>query len=505
MKAKSFVDALETWSLRSGSMHVRLSAAIEDAIRRGTLRAGAKMPAERHLASLLAVSRTTVVSAYNSLRRDGWIESRIGSGTWISRNRATEARSSFRMKELAQSPILHASGPNIDGIIDLASAMTPPLAEAVMSSLVPSEDHAKRMLTDAAHMPYGLPELRASVADHFRRNGTPTDPDEVLITNGGQQAISLLVALLLQPGAIALVENPTYYGALEALRLSGARLSPLAVEKDHVCHETARQKMRALHPQMIYLTPTGHNPTGVTMPESTRSMLAKHCGQYGVPIVEDEIMADLTFARRKPRPIAAFDCAEMVVTIGSLSRVIWPSLRIGWIRAPKSMIARLAKFKTAMDFSCPLITQSLAVDLFASFSEFREQRCTELVERRNALTDLLSESLPDATFTVPPAGLSFWVRIPGIDTRILAQAAIRRGVNISHGSLYSINDSHSEFLRIPFVLSSDLLGDGVHRLRMALDDISGHSKDLAYRTPPAERLKNTGTQVVEYATALSML
>lgn len=470
--AKRLVDALSSWSTRPGVLHEKLTAAIQDAVRNGTIYPGMRVPAERHLAKLLGISRTTVVTSYNDLRAGGWVESRVGSGTWISKKKPGLVRSSAHAAMVARSPLLNMLEASETDAIDFATTTLHPLRELITPILDNVHSHAVSLLAERAYMPYGLPLLREAVAKYFSSNGTPTTAEGVLITTGGQQAISLICSLLLQRGDHVLVENPTYYGVLESLRVSGARLAALPVGKDHVSPELLNQRVSAVSPRMVYVTPTGQNPTGAGMSDSVRIELAKGSLEHGVTIVEDEVLADLSFVGARPRSISAFVPDANVLTVGSLSKLFWPSLRVGWIRGPRALIGRLARLKTALDLGSALLPQCIAVDLLEIVSPARSARRRELTAKRNLVVDLLREYVPGAAFVIPRAGLGLWVKLPNLDCQLLAQVALRHGLVLSHGNLFSVDESHGEFVRIPFVLDEELLDRGVRALGNAVRDVT---------------------------------
>lgn len=484
--ATRVVDALSSWATRPGALHERLTAAIQDAIRQGSIYPGMRLPAERHLASMLAVSRTTVVTCYNDLRARGWLESRVGSGTWVSKKKAGIARSTAYAAMVARSPLLNVLQAPETGAIDFATMATQPLAELITPFLNGFQANALTLLAEREYMPFGLPALRETVAAHFTMNETPTSSDQVLITTGGQQAISLICLLLLQRGDHVLVENPTYFGALEALRISGARIAPVAIEKDHVSPEILSQRIAAVSPRMIYLTPSGQNPTGAMMPEISRAAIAKAAVTHGVTIVEDEVLADFTASSRRPRSIASFAPEANVLTIGSVSKLFWPGLRVGWIRGPRHLIGRLTRLKTATDLGSSLLPQMIAVELLDHVDEARAIRRSEFTSKRKLITGMMRQYMPHAEFVEPRAGLCLWVRTREIDTQVLAQAGLRNGVVLSPGNMFSVDESHREFLRIPFVLDEDSLTEGVRRLATAMRELGTTceaSNDFAFALP----------------------
>ena len=221
---------------------------------------------------------------------------------------------------------------------------------------------------------------------------------------------------------------------------------------------------------MVYLTPTHHNPTGAVMPETARYETARLATEFGIPVIEDCTLADMELDGRAPKPIAAFAANGGVVSIGSLSKLFWSGLRIGWIRASVPAIAQLARVKTADDLGSPLMTQTIASQLLTVVREARAIRREQIRVRRDLLMELLQKHFPEWTFSSPTGGICLWVDLAGRDSRRFSQVAARRGVAITPGSMFACDDSFSDFLRIPFLLEEDRLRAGIIRLREAWDE-----------------------------------
>ena len=472
LSPKRLTDILGPWSSGHGSLQDSLAVAIQEAIQQGTLPTGMRLPSERQMARLLAISRTTVVASFNHLRSNGWLESRAGSGTWVSRSRAGTIRAESHALNLARSPLINILRASEAGAIDFVTSSPYPLTDVITPLLDVVSDYASSLTEQREYLPFGLPQLRDSVAHCFSANGTPTSRDEVLITTGGQQAISLVCNLLLQRGDNVLVESPTYYGALEAIRVTGARMTAIPLDnRDQLPATLLMQRAATVGARMIYTTPTGQNPTGSVMPDHARAEIARDSSRYGVVVLEDEVLADLLLVGGRPRSIAAFSPTANVLTIGSISKLMWPSLRVGWIRGPRPLIARLARLKSASDLGSALLPQMLAVSLLERIEDARALRRKELLPKRNLLTRLIKEHIPAAEFAIPKAGLCFWIKLPGFDSQVLAQTTLRRGLALGQGNLFSVDETHGEHIRIPFVLSEELLERGVAIIGESVDEL----------------------------------
>ena len=273
MKPIELGGRLGRWSSGRGPLPVLLAARLRRLIDEGELPPGEPLPPDRALASALAVGRSTVVAAYDLLRRDGRIVRRQGSGTQVAGTAGAAGRPT------TGAPLfLHLLEPR-DGVIQLtcAAPSTPPpeLAEAY-TSIVPT---LAGICGDIGYHPLGYPVLRAAIAERYTRHGIRTGPDRILVTNGAQQALSLLARAFLTPGAPVLVEAPTYHGALEAFRDAAAVPRALPVGLSGL--EMAARQHR---PALAYVISTFHNPTGSVLSPLARRTLAETAAATGVPL-----------------------------------------------------------------------------------------------------------------------------------------------------------------------------------------------------------------------------
>ena len=330
----------------------------------------------------------------------------------------------------------------------------------------------------AGYSPQGLPALREEVAAGFSRRGLPTAADEVLITGGAQQAIDLLARFLVDEGDGVVLEDPTYPGAIDAFTLARARLLPLALGPAGADVGALGRLVAQGSPALVYLVPSFHNPTGTVLPESGRREVARLAEEKGLTVVEDESLADLSFGKDPPPPIAAFAPRAPVLTVGSMSKLFWGGLRVGWVRGPRPLIARLTRSKVVADLSGSVVTQALAARLLSRRDEVARVRRREIRSRFDRLTGLLRETLPEWSWIRPEGGLTLWVRLPTPNAEELARAAPRHGVSIVPGPVHSPSGGFADHLRLPFVMEESLLSEGVARLARTWE---------ACRRPESER------------------
>jgi len=470
VNVKTLLPILGVWANGKGSLRRKLTHALMEGVRQGGLSPGVRLPSERALARALTISRTTVVAAYDALREAGWFESRHGSGTWVSIGSpsVTLARTAARTAAMSASPLLGlVVDRNADDLVDFGLGSPMPLTELGDDRFALPRDEYHALMHERFHYPLGLPLLRQAIADRYSREGLKTGPDQVLVTNGAQHAIALAAALCLQRGDSALLEDPTFFGAIDAFRTAGARLSTLPVQAGGVVPVTLRNRIVATSARLVYLTPIGQNPTGTIMAAGPRKEIARIALDTGTPVIDDRTLADLVLDGTPPPPLAASAPGAPIFTVGSLGKLIGPSLRVGWVRAPEPLIQRLARVKASWDLGSPLIPQAIAARLLPHTDEARRLRQRQLRPRRDHLASLLNARLPDWKFSKPSAGLFLWVTLPDGDAREFAQVALRHGVVIVPGPNMSADEQHRRCIRLTFLAEPETLTAGAGRLATA--------------------------------------
>ena len=338
MTSRTFLSALGSWSEETGPVYRKLAGAIRSAIQRGEIFAGSRLPSERQLAERLALSRTTVVSAYEVLRNEQWIESRQGSGTRV--RAAPERSPGLRLKEdpagsFRRHPVYRSLVEGSGGTIEFLGAHLPAPELLIREALRIDASALTELARGPGYLPMGLPALRKAIARHLTRSGIETSEDQVLVTHGAQQAIGLAGSLLVDRGDSVIVENPTYLGSIDIFSGLGARLVTVPVGGDAAWVARLKETVAREAPRLIYLMPTFQNPTGAVLPEAGRRALARLSRELQIPIVEDNTLADLSLSAAPPPPIASFDPAAPILTIGSLSKLFWGACASGGSARPK--------------------------------------------------------------------------------------------------------------------------------------------------------------------------
>lgn len=465
---------LGRWSSGRGPLYVLLAARLRRLIDDGELPPGTVLPPDRVLALALAVGRSTAVAAYDLLRAEERIIRRQGSRTLVAGSAPAAP------PDTTGSPVfLHLLEPP-DDVISFACAAPdspPPELTQAYARVLPE---LAATTGDIGYHPAGHRTLRHAIAERYTRRGAPTEPDQILVTNGGQQALSLLARAFVSPGDQVLVEAPTYPGALEAFREEAAVLRALPVGLGGF--EAAAREHR---PALAYVISTFQNPTGSVLSPLARRRLAETAAAADIPLIDDEVLADLGFAGEEvPPPLAVF--ADTVITVGSLSKIVWGGLRVGWVRAPAPVIARLARLRAVHDLGGNILGQLAAADLLPGLEPLRRQRAAQRQHRHDHLRAELARHLPDWDAPPVPGGQTLWVRLPRGDGTSFAQTALRHRVAILPGGGLDASGSSEEYVRIHFLHPPDKLSQAVRSLADAWHNYH----------PPATRVTSTAALAV---------
>jgi DNA-binding transcriptional MocR family regulator len=469
MDLAALVSILGSWSHSPGPLYRLLAQALRNAILEEDIPAGTRLPAERVLAGALAVSRNTVVTAYDVLQQEDLIKRQHGSGTWVQ-SLPLEKIDVYRSTSngsLARSPLFEVLLNEPQDLIDLSTGIPGALDGLSLQNFTLPENVLASLLTTSGYAPLGLPALRHSIAHYFAQAGLPTSAEQILVTSGAQQALSLAAMFYIQQGDTVLVENPTFFGALDTFRALGARLLPIPVDQEGLRVDILQRALGTCLPRLLYLTPTFHNPTGIVLSQARRRIIASLAMEFALPVIEDNAFADLRITGDAPLPIASLAPGEAILTLGSMNKLFWQGLRVGWIRAPEVLITRLGRLKVIADLGTGSLTQAIALQLLQHVDEVKLVRYQQLQFRLALVTTLLREQLPTWTWTPPDGGFFLWVHLPSGDASEFAQIALRFAVVVTPGTVMSVDDSHHQYLRLPFLLAPDILEKGIQRLAQA--------------------------------------
>ncbi|EDY60834.1 MULTISPECIES: PLP-dependent aminotransferase family protein [Streptomyces] len=316
----------------------------------------------------------------------------------------------------------------------------------------------------------GEPVLRAALAERMSVRGLATDADDVLVTTGSQQALSLLATALIEPGDTVLVESPCYLAALQAFGFAGARVVAVPGDDEGPDPVALEELVVRERPKLLYTVPTFQNPTGRTMSEGRRAAVASVAARCGLWIVEDDPYGELRFEGERVPWIAAHEeVRDRVVLLGSFSKVMAPGLRLGWLRAPGGLRRACAVAKQAADLHTPTVNQLAAARYLADRDlDAHVRRVAEVYgERRDAMLAGLAEALPEGSaWTRPEGGMFLWARLPSsYDTTALLPQVVARDVAYVPGAPFYAGDPDRSTLRLCFVTQTpEEIGEGLRRL-----------------------------------------
>jgi len=457
-----------------GSRSAGLAEVVASAIAEGRLPPGVRLPAERTLATQLGVSRNTVVAAYDRLRQGGLVRTRQGSGTVVGGPGEPGAgpREARMARTLLPNGIFDGVLGTDEGGTDLRAAYWVGADELPPGAFALDEVGVRDLVGGHGYSPAGIAGLREAFAARLTSRGLATAADQVIVTSGAQQALSLVVHYVVDPGDRVLVEDPTYPGMIEALLAAGADVGGVPRSRQGLDLAALRTQLARRAPRLVYLLPTVHNPLGTTIPGPDRALLVRALRPAPL-VVEDLTLADTELRPTGWRPLAADaerDGGPPVITVGSLSKSMWGGLRVGWLRGPRALVQRLTRMKAIHDIGSSIPSQVIALRLLAHEAEITERRRQAVARRLAALQSLLDEQLPGWTWQEPTGGLSLWVRIGEVSAIDFAAFATRYGVAVAPGPLSSPTASHCDHLRLPYGQPVPVLEAGVARLAAAWRD-----------------------------------
>ena len=474
-------------------LSVQIARALVERIRTGALAPGAPLPSSRALARSLDVHRNTVLAAYGELGAEGWIRTERARGTAVAQDlpaaphpahgpTGRAGRAGFDVPPAAPDPRWEPPPP---GALQLLGGVPDPrlfpaalLARAYRRALRRREN---LVYGDAA----GHPRLRAALAAMLgEARGMAVGADGVLVTRGAQMAFALAARALFKPGDAVAVEALGYRPAWEAFRAAGLRLVPIPVDARGLDVDALAAQARGGRLQAVYLTPHHQYPTTVTLSPARRLALLELARHERMAVLEDDYDNEFHFEGRPVLPLASADRAGVVVYVGTLSKVLVPGIRIGFLAGPRQAIEALAAHRSHLDRQGDLALEAAVAELFedgeAQRQVWRARRA--YAERRQALAAALRAELGAALdFAVPPGGIAFWCRVgEGLDAEAWALRARAEGVVVQTGAQFAFDGRPVPHLRLGYARHEprELL-EAVRRLARARPRRSGRAGGAA--------------------------
>lgn len=465
-------------------LYLQIHQYLRDSILAGSLPPHTRLPASRHLARDLGVSRITVDNAYAELISEGLVEARPGSGTYVlpllpARGASTGTLTEWPLWQqllVQKKEELFTEHPQHD-VVSFALGCGD-------QNLFPVADFRKALATAMSENPeasldYGEPcgyfGLRATIAQVLCSQGLRTAADNILITAGSQQALTLVAQVLLRPGDTVIVELPTYGKALELFNSLQLRVVTIPIDNEGMQTELLEPLLQAHHPKLIYTMPNFQNPSGVCLSSKRRRELVTLADRYNVPILEDDFVGDLRYDGPSQPALKALDPGGRVIYTSTFSKMLLPGLRIGFAVAEGPVYRALVKRKEVQDLATSSLIQH-ALDRYITIGRYQahlRRSCQVYRKRRDALVAALNKYLPSASFSTPLGGLFVWVRLPtGLSAVDLLHVSYAYGVSFTPGHAFCTDGTLNSYIRLNFAaLTVEKINEGIRQLAIAVANL----------------------------------
>ncbi len=470
----------------------------------GEIIPGFRLPPERKLAESLGVNRTTVLNAYRELKAEGLVGSRVGQGTIVLACLQDELTSAGdKLPEPSWNQIFSIYSNGIDSHIvkdlltlasrkdvisfatGIASPETGPIEalQGIEHELI-SQKNYKALL----HSPTeGFTSLREAICGLMQKRGVYCQFDEVMLLSGSQQGIDLTARILLDPGDIVIVEEPSFFPAIQSFKAIGARVVGIPTDDKGMRVDLLEQLLQRYRPKLIYTIPNFHNPTGAEMELERRRRLVELAYKYRVLILEDDAYGDLCYEGHTLPTLKSMDNQGYVIYLSTFSKNIYSGLRLGWMAAHKKAVIKFAAAKQIMDLHSSSLSQWIVERFIVNGGLDRHipKICREYQVKRDTMYDALVKYAPaDLIWNRPRGGYYIWCKLPMkvSASKLVAKAAERKVVFVP-GTAFFTTDQGDNYIRLnfTFVALKDI-SEGIQRLCEAMkeliekyDDFEGNS------------------------------
>ena len=439
------------------SIYIQIAEQIKTQISRGVLPAGTRLPTIRRLAQQLGVTRLTTHNAYSELQAEGWIESVVGRGTFVS-----QAVKPGALVEGAEAYL------TVDSILSDRLRNPAPVGIRSMAMAHPDENtfpvdefwasigqvKAEGASVFQYNHSYGDPGLRTELAQFLLKYDINATPNNIILTNGAMQAISLVGQVLARAGDHVLIDQPSFLGIINAFESFSVTSVPVPLNDGVVDLNRIEDAARKHKPRLYYSIPNFQNPTGYCMPLADRHQLLDLAERYDFYIIEDDIYGELYYDNPPPPRLRALDENQRVIYITSFSKMLMPGLRMGLIEAESPLIDQIARMRRTNDLGNPAFLQLALNNFLQAGGLIRHLKRIRPVyaKRRDTLMQALTEYMPDCVrWTYPQGGFACWVSLPRLfDDGELYQMALSSGFAFTPGEVYRMADDGEMHFRLCF-------------------------------------------------------
>jgi DNA-binding transcriptional MocR family regulator len=463
-------------------------------IDQGALDSGETIPSTRILAKKLGVHRSTVTRAYEELQALGYLSSKQGSYHRVQKRRKEVGYTADRISAIPwdlacsadaeaihqifhrYSPerLKHPLSPHADAIniseLDLDSRLYP-MTEFRRCMNHVLHDSGASSLQYGDHK--GHVSLRRQIAKRLRLHGISASEKEILITNGAQQALDMIIRMMGGNGKRVAIESPTYAAILPLLKFNGVTTREIPMNAEGMDLDFLEKVLAGERVDFVYTIPNFHNPTGITTSHLHREKLLNICCEHRVPIVEDGFEEDMKYFGKVPLPIKSIDEKNCVIYLGTFSKALFPGLRIGWVTADQECISRLTAIKRFSDLGSSKLVQIVLTEFLKRGYYDRQLRRMHRAFRKRmqvALQTMDDCFPPTVRWTRPAGGYTIWVKLRRQwDEERLQSHLAEFGVIVSPGSYYFPDRKRSAYFRLSIAKRNEKeIKEGISRLGKAL-------------------------------------
>lgn len=484
-------------------VYLQIRNRIRDMIVSGELPAGYILPPERRLAEMLDVNRSTVLNAYRELKADDYIKSHMGQGTVVLSHIPNDVSSSAAQNAVQWRQLFseYASGvkePLLRDLMELASRddvisfaagiVSPELFSADSMEAVMKKLLAESGATAFLHAPTeGYYPLRESLSLLLSKRGMPVSPDEVLVLSGSQQGLDLAARVFIDPGDVVIVEEPTFFCALQVFKAAGAKIIEVPVDENGMRVDLLEPLLTRYKPKMIYTLPTFQNPSGAVMSLERRHALLELSAAYQIPVLEDDPYGELRYEGHPIPALKALDRHCTVMYLSTFSKILYPGLRLGWLSAPRQVISKFTLVKQMVDLHSNSFAQYLADEIIRQdlLGDHVSRSCKVYARQRDAMMEALMEYLPEGVqWNKPHGGFYLWCKLPDyISMQSLIAKASDQGVAFVPGDVFFNSGQNGNYIRLNYSYHTpESIKEGIKRLSIALNQIMAMGLDKGKKT-----------------------
>ncbi len=446
-------------------LYEKLAKDIEDQIHRGVFLAGERIPSVRQASQHHRLSITTVLRAYLLLESRGVIESRPQSGYFVR-----EQSDERRVAQLRpSSPIAVSASVDVSRLVlstlrSIGSDEALPLGSPYPDpSLFPSSRINSYVHTFARRhpvasiiedLPPGNPELIRQITRRYLENGMSVDPNEIVVTLGGTEAINLCLQAVARPGDVIVVESPTFYAMLHAIERMGMRAIEVATDpRDGIDLQALKKVLSEQRIAACMVMPNFQNPLGFQMPDERKRALIALLNTHDVPVIENDVYQELYYGNAHPSALKSYDTKGLVLHCGSFSKSLAPTSRIGWA-IPGRYRDQVEKLKFLNTLTTPAVMQLAIAEYLKKDGYEHHLRRIRSVFRQQAhlMAVMVRRFFPEGTrISTPMGGYVLWVELPQqVDSMVLYQQALRQGITLGPGYMFSTGPAYRNFIRLNY-------------------------------------------------------